>query len=411
MTKSPPADWLAKRLRPGDRLGYDPWLHTVEGVERLRTVCTTAGAELVAVAANLVDAVWVDRPGPPLAPLVVHEANYAGRDSADKRREVARGLEEARVEAAVLTAPESIAWLLNVRGGDVRHTPLPLSFALVHRDATVDLFVDARKVGPAVAAHLGSDVRVARARRPRPRARSPGPGPREGPARGLERGGVAGPAAGGRGRRGRARRRPLRAAEGVQERGRAGRGARRPPARRRRAVRLPRLARPRGPRRQADRGRRRRPPRRVPRRAAALPRAELPDDLRRRPQRRDRPLPGDAGDRPGARPRHALPRGLRRPVPGRDDGRHAHGRHRPADRRAARPLHARPPRPHRPGHGALPGGDDRRPARHARPRPGLGGGARLRPRDRPRRGQLPRRPRGPAERVQAGGRAWRSSPG
>jgi Xaa-Pro aminopeptidase len=160
VTKSPAAEWLTKRLRTGDRLGYDPWLHTVEGVERLRTVCATAGAELVAVAANPVDAVWVDRPGPPLAPLVVHEAAHAGRDSADKRREVGRALEDARVDAAVLTAPDSIAWLLNVRGGDVRHTPLPLSFALIHKDATVDLFVDARKMSPAVAAHLGPDVRV-----------------------------------------------------------------------------------------------------------------------------------------------------------------------------------------------------------------------------------------------------------
>jgi Xaa-Pro aminopeptidase len=160
VTKSPAAEWLTKRLRPGDRLGYDPWLHTVEGVERLRTVCATAGAELVAVAANPVDAVWVDRPGPPLAPLVVHEAAHAGRDSADKRREVGRALEDARVDAAVLTAPDSIAWLLNVRGGDVRHTPLPLSFALVHKDATVDLFVDARKMSAAVTAHLGPDVRV-----------------------------------------------------------------------------------------------------------------------------------------------------------------------------------------------------------------------------------------------------------
>ena len=92
VTKSPPAEWLGKRLKPGDRLGYDPWLHTVEGVERLRAVCANAGAELVPVAANPVDAVWVDRPGPPLAPFVVHDAAYAGRESADKRREVARAV-------------------------------------------------------------------------------------------------------------------------------------------------------------------------------------------------------------------------------------------------------------------------------------------------------------------------------
>ena len=161
VTQSPPTDWLAKRLRPGDRLGYDPWLHTIEGVERLRAACARAGAELVACPANPVDAVWVDRPGPPLAPVVPHDVTYAGRDAADKRREIARALQEARVDAVVLTAPDSIAWLLNVRGGDVRYTPLPLAFALVHADAAVDLFVDARKVRPGLAEHLGPEVRVA----------------------------------------------------------------------------------------------------------------------------------------------------------------------------------------------------------------------------------------------------------
>jgi len=161
VSQSPPTDWLAKHLRAGDRLGYDAWLHTVEGVERLRAACVRAGAELVAVPANLVDAVWVDRPGPPLGPVVPHDLAYAGRDSADKRREIARALHEARVDATVLTAPDSIAWLLNVRGGDVRYTPLPLAFALVHRDATVELFLDPRKVTPGLAEHLGPEVRLA----------------------------------------------------------------------------------------------------------------------------------------------------------------------------------------------------------------------------------------------------------
>jgi Xaa-Pro aminopeptidase len=161
VTQSPPADWLARRLRPGDRLGYDPWLHTAEGVERLRAACARAGAELVACSTNLVDAVWLDRPGPPLAPVVPHDLAYAGRDASDKRREIARALEEARVDAVVLTAPDSIAWLLNVRGGDVRYTPLPLAFALAHRDGTVELFLDRRKVTPGLAEHLGPEVRLA----------------------------------------------------------------------------------------------------------------------------------------------------------------------------------------------------------------------------------------------------------
>jgi Xaa-Pro aminopeptidase len=161
VTQSPPIEWLAHRLRPGDRLGYDPWLHTVESVERLRAAAARAGAELAACVTNPLDAVWQEQPPRPLAPIVPHDLAYAGRASADKRREVAGTLAERRADAAVLTAPDSIAWLLNVRGGDVRYTPLPLAFAVLDRDATVELFVDARKLGPGLAEHLGPEVRVA----------------------------------------------------------------------------------------------------------------------------------------------------------------------------------------------------------------------------------------------------------
>jgi Xaa-Pro aminopeptidase len=161
VTQRPPREWLRARLRPGDRLGFDPWLHTVEGAERLEATCAGAGATLVACEDNPVDAVWSDRPEPPRAPVVPHRLELAGRASADKRREVAAALEREGADAAVLTQPDSIAWLLNVRGGDVEHTPLPLAFALAHRDGTVDLFVDPRKLSPGLADHLGDGVRVA----------------------------------------------------------------------------------------------------------------------------------------------------------------------------------------------------------------------------------------------------------
>lgn len=106
VTESPPHEWIARRLHSGDRLGYDPWLHTIEGVERLAAACARAGAEPVPCAANPVDAVWVDQPPPPRAPVVPHDVAYAGRDAADKRREVAGTLAEAGVDAAVLTAPD-----------------------------------------------------------------------------------------------------------------------------------------------------------------------------------------------------------------------------------------------------------------------------------------------------------------
>jgi Xaa-Pro aminopeptidase len=159
--QSPPATWLRQHLKPGDRLGYDPWLHTIESVERLQSACEKARAELVACAANPLDAVWTDQPGPPLAPAVPHELAYAGRASVDKRREIAEALATADVDAAVLTQPDSIAWLLNVRGGDVAHTPLPLAFALIRRDATVDLFIDPRKITAGLPAYLGEGVRMA----------------------------------------------------------------------------------------------------------------------------------------------------------------------------------------------------------------------------------------------------------
>ncbi|HEY7140709.1 MAG TPA: aminopeptidase P family protein [Methylomirabilota bacterium] len=160
VTESPPAEWLRVRLRPGDRLGYDPWLHTIESVERLQAVSGKAGATLVPVAENLVDRIWDDQPPPPRGPIVPHDLKHAGRPSPEKRREIGELLARDAVDAVVLTAPDSIAWLLNVRGSDVAHTPLPLAFAVVHRDATVDLFVDPAKLTPGLLEHLGEDVRV-----------------------------------------------------------------------------------------------------------------------------------------------------------------------------------------------------------------------------------------------------------
>jgi Xaa-Pro aminopeptidase len=160
VTDSPPTDWLRLRLHQGDRLGYDPWLHTIDGVERLEGVCAKAGATLVPVAENLVDRIWDDQPPPPRGPIAPHDLKHAGRPSPDKRREIAELLAREAVDAVVLTAPDSIAWLLNVRGSDVAHTPLPLAFALVHRDATVDLVVDPAKLAPGVLEHLGEGVRV-----------------------------------------------------------------------------------------------------------------------------------------------------------------------------------------------------------------------------------------------------------
>jgi Xaa-Pro aminopeptidase len=160
LVEAPPPEWLAKNAPEGGRIGFDPWLHTEDGAARLEAACRRAGAEAVAVDDNPLDAAWTDQPPPPRAPIEAHPLEYAGRAAADKRAEIAASLAERGIAAAVLTLPDSIAWLLNVRGGDVPHTPVPLAFAILHADATVALFADPAKVDGALRAHLGDGVEV-----------------------------------------------------------------------------------------------------------------------------------------------------------------------------------------------------------------------------------------------------------
>ena len=161
LLEEPATGWIAENLPAKARLGYDAWLHTASEVAGLAAACRKAGGRLVPVAQNPVDSVWPDQPPPPVSPVVPHAVGFAGKEAAEKRREVAEGLAAEKVDAAVLTNPSSIAWLLNIRGGDVPFTPLPLGFAIVSADSGVDLFVNRDKLAPGLARHLGNRVRVA----------------------------------------------------------------------------------------------------------------------------------------------------------------------------------------------------------------------------------------------------------
>jgi len=154
------ADWLKLHAPEGARIGYDPWLHTKDWVARARTALQERGAELVAVARNPVDAVWQDRPEPSPARLVVHPERYAGKSSADKRKQMAEWLQAEKADAAVLSALDSIAWTFNIRGKDVDHTPVALAFAIVNKDGSADLFVAPEKLDDEVRRHLGNAVSV-----------------------------------------------------------------------------------------------------------------------------------------------------------------------------------------------------------------------------------------------------------
>jgi Xaa-Pro aminopeptidase len=156
----PPSQWLAAHVKPGDRIAYDPWLHTPGGIEPLERAVKAAGGALVAVETSPVDAAWTDQPPPPLAPVVPHPIELAGEPSGEKCARIAAAITSAKADAALLTLPESIAWLLNIRGGDVGHVPLPHAFAILNGDSSVDLFLDQRKITDGLIAHLGNGVRV-----------------------------------------------------------------------------------------------------------------------------------------------------------------------------------------------------------------------------------------------------------
>ena len=154
------ADWLKEHAPEGGRIGYDPWLHTKDWVKKARGALADKGAELVAVGRNPIDQIWEGQPEPSKARLVVHPEDLAGKTSAAKRQEMADWLKGQKADSAVLSALDSIAWTFNVRGQDVDHTPVALSFALVHDDGTADLFVASEKLGDDVRQHLGNGVRI-----------------------------------------------------------------------------------------------------------------------------------------------------------------------------------------------------------------------------------------------------------
>jgi Xaa-Pro aminopeptidase len=159
VVNEPLSAWIEANLGAGGRLGYDPWLHTPESVERLTKACRAAGGELIAVETNLVDAIWTDRPRPPQAPIHSHPERLAGERATAKLKRVGEALKGA--DGLLVSDAHAVAWLFNIRGGDVAHTPLPLAFAYAPRDGRPTLFVEAQKLTLAIGARLGRFADVA----------------------------------------------------------------------------------------------------------------------------------------------------------------------------------------------------------------------------------------------------------
>ncbi len=153
-----PFAWLGKQTLAGQKIGYDPRVVSPDALDKLTEAAKKAGAVLVATEKNPIDAAWTDRPGEPTAHVVPHDIVYAGESSSSKRARIGKSLADTGVDAAVITSPASIAWLFNVRGGDVSRTPLPLGRAFLYADGQAELFLSPGKIGSELGAHLGNEV-------------------------------------------------------------------------------------------------------------------------------------------------------------------------------------------------------------------------------------------------------------
>ena len=153
------AGWLRDQLSDGGIVGYDAWLHTVAEIDQLTNALD--GSEIGLKACDdLVGALWTDRPNPPQGQVKVHPDKFAGESHASKRARLAQALREAGQTGAVLTQPDSICWLLNIRGSDVAHIPLVQCFAVLHADGRASLFIDPAKLDDTVRDHLGGEVEI-----------------------------------------------------------------------------------------------------------------------------------------------------------------------------------------------------------------------------------------------------------
>ena len=152
-----PADWLREQLPNGGTVAFDPWLYTAEQIATLESGLAKSGITLQATD-NLIDRIWPDQPAAPQGKITPYPVHLAGRDHAEKRGEMADDLRQTGHRAAVITLPDSIAWMLNIRGRDIPRNPVAHGFAILHDTGKVTFFVDDAKLDDTIRAHLGDDV-------------------------------------------------------------------------------------------------------------------------------------------------------------------------------------------------------------------------------------------------------------
>ncbi|WP_337266969.1 aminopeptidase P family protein [Oryzifoliimicrobium ureilyticus] len=150
----PPAVWLSRHGSRGLRLGIDPWLHAGTEVRRLAASLAEIGGALVILPHNPLDRIWANRPAEPKGAVVIQRIDHAGLAAEEKIRRIAEDLATRDHQAVLIADPSSVAWIFNIRGSDVPHTPHPLARAIVHCDGKAELFLDKDKTNAEVKGYL-----------------------------------------------------------------------------------------------------------------------------------------------------------------------------------------------------------------------------------------------------------------
>ncbi|ANL47611.1 Xaa-Pro aminopeptidase protein [Rhizobium phaseoli] len=155
LVNEPPHVWLGANGAKGLKLGIDPWLHSGAEVRRLERTLAQIGGTLTFLPHNPLDRLWSDRPAEPLGTVTIQKVAQAGVLASDKIATIAANLSKKELAAVLIADPSSVAWIFNIRGADVPHTPHPLARAIILADGRAELFLDKRKTGIEAEAYLG----------------------------------------------------------------------------------------------------------------------------------------------------------------------------------------------------------------------------------------------------------------
>ncbi|EPW6710589.1 aminopeptidase P family protein [Vibrio parahaemolyticus] len=159
LIEEPALDWIQDHLTANASVAIDPRMHSSAWLDMAQA--KLAGKlELNILSSNPIDALWHDRPAPVVSDVRLMPTEAVGQSSESKRKEIAQLVTKAGADSAVITALDSICWLLNVRGLDVSRLPVLLSHAILHADSSVEYFLDPARLPAEFAAHVGTGVTV-----------------------------------------------------------------------------------------------------------------------------------------------------------------------------------------------------------------------------------------------------------